>query len=108
MIRDLEKEEEKINNALHLLEEENNSIDAINEEIEEQVLKINNAQQVEKEKIEGAKLQIKVKEIEKGRMMKEINEKRKLIKVEHEKFRYINELIEKKFNEYRRTNELQN
>ena len=108
MIRDLEKEEEKINNALHLLEEENNSIDAINEEIEEQVLKINNAQQVEKEKIEGAKLQIKVKEIEKGRMMKEINEKRKLIKVEHQKFRYINELIEKKFNEYRRTNELQN
>ena len=108
MIRDLEKEEEKINNALHLLEEENNSIDAINEEIEEQIQKINNAQQVEKEKIEGAKLQIKVKEIEKGRMMKEINEKRKLIKVEHEKFRYINELIEKKFNEYRRTNELQN
>ena len=108
MIRDLEKEEEKINNALHLLEEENNSIDAINEEIEEQIQKINNAQQVEKEKIEGAKLQIKGKEIEKGRMMKEINEKRKLIKVEHEKFRYINELIEKKFNEYRRTNELQN
>lgn len=40
--------------------------------------------------------------------MKEINEKRKLIKVEQEKLKYINELIEKKFNEYRRTNELQN
>lgn len=49
-----------------------------------------------------------MKEIEKGRVMKEINEKRKLIKVEQEKLKYINELIEKKFNEYRRTNELQN
>ena len=61
-------------------------------------------QKVEKEKIEGIKLQIRVKEIEKGRIMKELNEKVKLIRVEHDKQKYLNELVGKKYSEYKRTN----